>query len=227
MVYPFTLTVPIVDFEIYSIGEGNFYIYNNDKNLYLENLSVVGTGILDTINLSYLGLPKGVEAQFTENNKMPDFSTYVSFETKKVTNGTYPISLIAKTNSGIIETVYERNLIITDNCAYLIPETYAQSLRYEGGILIDNVDYSVKILASSNPSYFYFQSSTYDNSKRNVFNFYFNCNDNSIIVPKQNGFVGTKDVIIEGVGTFNPTTKEIIIDCVLDNTLNTRFVISK
>lgn len=228
-IYSFNLTIPIVDFEVYRYSPGNIYIYNNEKSLYAEGFSVIGLGLLtDTLNLSYSGLPSGVEAIFTVNNQIPSFGTTVSFNSKATKNGTYPISLLVKSSSGIVETPYSTNLILSDHCSSLLDGKFSKFERYVEGVLVESfTGGDITASEASQPNLIYFRANNDDRSIMASINFFLNCNTNTIEVKKQMGFIGSKDVSIEGSGTFNLASKEIILDCVMDNSVHTKFILSQ
>ncbi|MFA6149685.1 MAG: hypothetical protein WC716_00105 [Chitinophagaceae bacterium] len=222
------LTIPIVDLALKLNQPGDFFIYNNGPTLYVNAVSVFTFGIQEPIQLSFSNLPAGAEAVFSANNRADIFSD-ISFNAVNVPNGVYPVTLQAKTNSGIVES-YATNLVVNDKCApSIVGEKFSKMLRYESGVLVDSIWMDIRIFQSeSQANLIEFNGYNYSPNSYNIFSFQLNCNDQTIIAAKQNAQISMVNYEgVEGKGYFNPATKEIVIDFVLANGKKTKIVIAK
>lgn len=221
-IYPMYLTIPIVDFGVSRNASGDYHIYTSGNADNVDILSVVGSGILETVNLSFSNLPSGVEAVFSQNNMVPAYESVLSFKATGAAKGTYPITLVA-TSSTASES-YTINLVITENCEPNVIGKCSRSLRYVDAALVDSIWEEVLIKKIDGmPGYYQFGAYTSSPRNYNVFNFSVNCNDNTVTVEKQNATINNKVVVIEGKGTYNPATRDITLDCMLDNVFPTTF----
>lgn len=223
-----SLTIPIVDLSIDVMQPGDFYIYNNGPTNNVNSVYAYSAGIHEPIQLSFSNLPKGVEAVFSANNEF-SLNSNISFNATNVINGVYPIILNAKTSSGITES-YATNLIVTENCSpSLTSEKYSKMLRYEDGILVDSVWMDVRL--APHPylvNLIQFYGYNYGPNSYNALNFRLNCNDQTLIMEKQYVTLASINYSnVEGKGSFNIATKEIIIDCNLENGKKNRIIIAK
>jgi hypothetical protein len=231
--YSMFLTIPIVDFYVEKIGgtgttmSDDIHIYSDRLNENIVRYNVSVGDIADTVHLSYSNLPSGVTAIFERNNFPFTYETRVSFKATNTSAGRYPISLEATSKSGIHKS-YSTSLEIKEECNNDKASKNYDFLRYQDGKLVDSIFEYVEII--KDPTYInrlIISAKKYGTMSNNYIQLQLNCADNSIKIINEGAIIESNNVSLTGIGSYNPSTKDYVLDCTINGYLKSPIILRK
>lgn len=148
------------------------------------------SGEQQIVNLSLIGLPEGITADFSATSGTPTFNTNVTLSSDGIVDGSFPVKLLASNNATSKEYTFAIHTSRDLNCIDFITGTY--SYRYIACFDYRNHDISIVEKPGGEPGQIeiaYLISNT-TNRPDIIFYAEVNCTQQTITIPEQINSIG-------------------------------------
>ena len=180
------------------------------------------TGGKTNVNLGLIGLPKGLEAQFSTKSGTPDFSSNLEFTHNDfISPGTYSIKITGNADDGTVKTS-DLNLLVSKSCGEFASGNYNTKVTYSSsGEILNNTQYRLAVKSENTNRIFFYEG----NNKEADFYADVDCSSQTITIPlqTQNG----SSLKFSGTGKMITKTKQFEFTINYEGFTELKFAMSK
>jgi hypothetical protein len=121
------------------------------------------SGDKSQVTLAVSGLPKGLDAYFTDSSGTPDFETTLALShSDYIVAGTYPVNINAKSGNSTVKSA-SFNLSVTSSCGEFMSGNYTTDITYaSSGEMFSQTQYRTTVKADYPNRLFFYEGKNTD-----------------------------------------------------------------